>query len=196
MACDYGNGRRIAFGREGSPAADLPDAVAASCAIPGFYRPVRIGGRDYVDGGVCSASNLDLVAREGLDVVICLNPTSTRERSGAPGLGDRVAGALRAASGRRLGHEAKRVRGRGADVVLIQPIADDLGVMGRNLMSGRRRNEVIETARRTVAEQLREPAVRELLAGLPAGEPHKIRMPDGPPNSWPPIGPARLDRAA
>ena len=31
-------------------------AVAASCAIPGFYRPVKIGRRRYVDGGVCSAS--------------------------------------------------------------------------------------------------------------------------------------------
>ena len=39
----------------------LADAVAASCAIPGFYRPVEIGGRRYVDGGLYSASNLDLL---------------------------------------------------------------------------------------------------------------------------------------
>jgi NTE family protein len=196
VACDYGNGRRVPFGREGSPPADLPDAVAASCAIPGFYRPVRIGDRDYVDGGVCSASNLDLVAREGLDLVICLNPTSTRERSGGPGPGDRVARALRAASGRRLGHEAKRVRAFGAEVLLIQPVADDLAVMGRNLMSGRRRNQVIETAQRTVRKQLADPALRDLLEGLPAGEPHKIRMPDGPPASWPRMAPPGLGRAA
>ena len=56
----------------------LADAVAASCAIPGFYRPVDIGGRRYVDGGVRSASNLDLLAGHELDLVICLNPTSTR----------------------------------------------------------------------------------------------------------------------
>jgi NTE family protein len=49
--------------------------VAASCAIPGFYRSVRIGGRRYVDGGVQSTSNLDLMAGLGLDLVICLNPT-------------------------------------------------------------------------------------------------------------------------
>jgi hypothetical protein len=45
-------------------------------------------------------------------------------------------------------------------------------------------------ARRTVAEQLREPAVAELLAGLPPGEPHMVSRPPGDPATWPPIGPA------
>src|SRR3954451_12605167 len=49
VACDYSTGRRVPFGRPGSPGADLADAVAASCAIPGFYRPVDIGHRRYVD---------------------------------------------------------------------------------------------------------------------------------------------------
>jgi len=196
MACDYSTGRRIPFGRSDAPKADLADAVAASCSIPAFYRPVRIGGREYVDGGVRSASNLDLLADLDLDLVICLNPTSTREPSAGTGVLDRVAHATRQASGRRLGHEAKRVRGKGSEVVLIQPVADDLVVMGRNLMSGARRNEVIETAQRTVAEQLREAGVREVLRDLPAGEPHKIRMPDGPPASWPELVPGAGRRAA
>ena len=59
--------------------------------------------------------------------------------------------------------------------------------MGRNLMSGARRQAVIETARRTVREQLRRPELARLLEGLPAGEPHKIRRPSGPPSSWPPL---------
>ena len=41
VACDYATGRRVAFGREDAPAVDLADAVAASCAIPGFYHPVK-----------------------------------------------------------------------------------------------------------------------------------------------------------
>ena len=65
------------FGRADAPAADLADAVAASCAIPGFYHPVEIGGRRYVDGGMYSTSNLDLLRDRGLDLVICLNPTSS-----------------------------------------------------------------------------------------------------------------------
>ena len=82
VACDYESGRRTPFGRLDSPNAEIADAVAASCAIPGFYRPVKIGGRRYVDGGVCSASNLDLLAGRGLDLVICLNPLSSESASG------------------------------------------------------------------------------------------------------------------
>ena len=41
----------------------MADAVAASCAIPGFYHPVEIDGRRYVDGGMRSTSNLDLADR-------------------------------------------------------------------------------------------------------------------------------------
>ena len=40
----------------------LIDAVAASCAVPGIWPPVRIGGRRYVDGGVRSSDNADLAA--------------------------------------------------------------------------------------------------------------------------------------
>ena len=191
VACDYSSGKRTVFGRPGTPKAELADAVAASCAIPGFYRPVSVGGRRYVDGGVNSASNLDLLARRNLDLVICLNPTSTLE-GGAPGanLLDRFLDLNRAASGRRLGSEAKRVRAGGTEVVLIQPTTEDLEVIGRNLMSGRRRNEVIETAMRTVAEAVRERRVAELLAGLPEGEPHKIARPQGPPDEWPDLVPA------
>jgi hypothetical protein len=70
-------------------------------------------------------------------------------------------------------------------VVLIQPTSEDLAAMGPNLMSTRNRNPVIETAIRTVGEQLREPSVAELLEGLPAGNPYRVRRPDGPPSTWP-----------
>ncbi len=190
MACDYTSGRRVAFGREDAPTAELAQAVAASCAIPGFYRPVEISGRRYVDGGVCSTSNLDVLRGEGLDLVFCLNPTSSRASVAARSLSARAAQATRAASGRRLGSEARRVREAGTDVVLIQPTAEDLEVMGANLMSGRRRHEMIELARRTVAEQLRAPEVRELLEDLPPGAPERVRRPDGPPSEWPRLLPS------
>jgi hypothetical protein len=44
--------------------------------------------------------------------------------------------------------------------------------MGRNLMRRRNRHQVIELARRTVAEQLRAPEAAELLQGLASGRPH------------------------
>ena len=187
MACDYTTGRRVAFGRAGAPTADLTKAVAASCAIPGFYRPVSIAGRRYVDGGVYSASNLDVLRSEGLDLVICLNPTSSRARTSSKSLADRTAGATRSVAGRRLGREARKVREAGTEVVLIQPTEEDLAVMGRNLMSGRRRHELIELATRTVAEQLRTAAPAELLADLPPSAPERIGRPAGPPSEWPSI---------
>src|SRR5215210_2876789 len=187
VATDYGSGKRVPFGRIDSPQAALPDAVAASCAIPGFFRPVEIGGRRYVDGGVCSVSYLDLLAGRGLDLVICLNPLSSRFSTGSLNPVARVTQMTRTASGRRLGHEARKVRAYGTEVALIQPTAEDLAVMGGNMMSRKRRHEVVETALRTVAEQLRAPELRELVAGLPKGEPHKIRQPAGPPSSWPEI---------
>jgi NTE family protein len=189
VACDYSTGRRVPFGRPGAPQADLQDAVAASCAIPGFYRPVTIGGRRYVDGGMYSASNLDLLADAGLDLIICLNPTSTLERSTSPNPLDRLAEAVRKGAGRRLGYEAKKVRAKGTEVVLIQPIADDLALMGRNLMRRKGRHDVIITARQTVAEQLRRSEPADLLGELPKGEPHKIAKPEGDPSTWPAIGP-------
>jgi NTE family protein len=198
VTCDYRTGRRVPFGREGSPPARLADAVAASCAIPGFYRPVEIGGRCYVDGGVCSPSSVDLLAGRGLDLVICLNPLS-----GAPGSSadprDWLGVLSRGANGRRLAHEVRKVRRLGTEVVTIEPTTDDLRAMGRNMMGVKRRRQVIETAERTVLEQLRRPETRELLRGLPPGEPHKIRRPPGPPSTWPPMTkrePASRTRAA
>jgi NTE family protein len=187
VACDYATGRRVAFGRAGSPPAELADAVAASCAIPGFYRPVEIGGRLYVDGGMRSASNLDLLRDEELDLVICLNPTSSLHPVRA--IDPREWGSLvfRRESGRRLGSEARRLRERGIPVVLVQPTGDDLETMSRNLMSTRNRNRVIAVARRTVAAQLRAPENAELLRPLPAGRPEKVRRPDAPPSEWPPL---------
>ncbi len=199
VACDYESGRRTPFGRLGSPRAHIADAVAASCAIPGFYRPVRIGGRRYVDGGVCSVSNMDLVAGRGFDLVICLNPLTSRsegERKGRGGVtgvaGGAINGALdflpsltRRASRGRLLREERKVRRYGTEVVIIEPTAEDHAAMGHNWMSSERRQDVIDTAEETVAKQLRNPALRKLLSGLPSGEPHKISRPSGPPSSWP-----------
>src|ERR687887_1802768 len=134
VASDYSTGRRVAFGREGSPTADLADAVAASCAIPGLYHPVTLDGRRYVDGGIYSTSNADILRNEGLDLIVCLNPTSTLHPIRAINPRDAVNLIFQRQSGRRLGHETKRLRAAGTEVVLIQPLREDLEAMGPNLM--------------------------------------------------------------
>jgi NTE family protein len=211
VTCDYHTGRRVPFGRLDAPNAHIADAVAASCAIPGFYHPVKIGRRRYIDGGVCSASNLDLVAGRGLDLVICLNPLSSGteldddDRRNGRGPLRRLApldprdwlGALsRQANGRRLAHEAGKVRRFGSEVLLIEPTAQDHAAMGHNLMSGARRQQVIETAIGTTRAQLKCARAQDLLRDLPPGEPHKVRRPDGPPSSWPELRPAAVTESA
>ena len=166
MACDLGSGKRVAFGREGCPEADLADAVAASCAIPGFYRPVSIDGREYVDGGVCSPSNLDVLRHCGLDLVVCFNPTSSLHRSANRRITERIGDAYRGVSRARLDREIGKLREVGTPVLAIQPTADDLLVMGTNLMAAGNLESVSEVARRTVAEQLAAPRARDFVQAL------------------------------
>ena len=182
VAADYGTLERVVFGRQGSPPADLADAVAAACAIPAFYHPVKIGDRLYIDGGVNSVSNLDLLADEKLDLVICLNPMTSLHHP--RGLTARAAALVRSLNGRRLGREARLLRERGVKVVLIQPVARDLAAMGPNYMSRTRRHEVITTAIQTVTVQLRQPEIAKMLRILPRGAPDRVARPDLPPSQW------------
>jgi NTE family protein len=187
VACDYANGRRVCFGRKTAPRARLEDAVAASCAIPGFYRPVRINRRLYVDGGIWSTSNLDVLRGQELDLVICLNPTSTLHPIRAANPMSAFNLIFNRESGRRLGREARKLREEGTDVILIQPTGRDLEAMGVNLMARSGRNRVIETARETVAEQLAAPLREGRLNDLPPGDPDMVRRPTRPSWEWPGI---------
>jgi NTE family protein len=56
-----------------SDGVELIDAVAASCAVPGIWPPVTIGGERYVDGGMRSTTNFDLAA--GCDPVVVIGPS-------------------------------------------------------------------------------------------------------------------------
>ena len=133
-----------------------------------------------MDGGVYSTSNLDVLAGQGLDLVICLNPTSSLHAPQPRTLGERAASVLRQASGRRLGSEARRVRASGTQVVLIQPTVHELDAMGTNLMSSKRRREVTEVAAHTIAKHLRETDLGERLSDLPRGLPELTGRPAGP----------------
>jgi NTE family protein len=62
---------------------------------------------------------------------------------------------MRAAVGRRLGREARKLRDSGTKVLMLQPGADDVKVMGFNMMSGKRRVQVAQTAVKSTALTLR-----------------------------------------
>src|SRR5438046_928626 len=65
---------RVVFGAGELRDVPISKAVAASSAIPGFFDPYPINGRDYVDGGVGFSGHADLAAEAGADVVFVVNP--------------------------------------------------------------------------------------------------------------------------
>ena len=137
-AVDLQTSRLVTFGRAGAPGAQVPEAVAASCAIPAFFAPVSIEGVRYVDGGVHSPTNADLVAGLGLDLVVISSPMSIA-RNSARLAADQAA---RRVARFALVREVARIRRRGTPVLTFQPTAADLAVMGINAMDPSRRADV------------------------------------------------------
>jgi NTE family protein len=148
VAVDRGSGRRVVFGSDGAPEAGVADAVAASCAIPGFFAPVAIGGREYVDGGVWSPTNLDLARAGRGDRVLCLVPTAAMGTAPALAIRGLVAGWRLA-----TGVEAAAARRRGASVEIVGPDAGAARALGTDLMNPGRRGAVL-------AEGFRQGAAR------------------------------------
>jgi NTE family protein len=137
-ALELESGRRVIFGAPGAPSTTVAQAVLASCAIPGVFAPVAIGGRRYVDGGAWSPTNLDAAPVSGGERVLCLNPTgSLRPARGA------IAGAIGPISRSAAAGEALALRHRGAQVRTINPDAASARAMGVNLMNPSRRAAVI-----------------------------------------------------
>jgi NTE family protein len=164
VAMDYDTGRRVPFGRPTSPAASLADAVMASCSIPGWYTPVTIGGRRYVDGGTCSPTSLDLLAGLGLDEVVVLAPMISFDYDEPGTVIGRMERRFRRAMTKRVLHEAGKVRRQGTAVTLLGPGREDLEAIGVNLMDHRRRTSVLDTSLRTTAAALDGPGPARMSA--------------------------------
>jgi NTE family protein len=154
VGVDYGTGRRVAFGRPGAPAASLADAVVASCSIPGWHAPKVIDDRRYVDGGVRSVASVDLLQRERLDAVFVLAPMASHETDRPVRPTWRAERLMRQMHAAALDREVGKVAATGARVIVLTPGPTDLAAMGANLMDGRRRLEVLETARWTSRRRL------------------------------------------
>jgi NTE family protein len=164
------DGRRVVFGRGGAPRADVADAVAASCAIPGFFEPVTIDEIRYVDGGVHSPTNADVLASEQLDLVIVSSPMSITGGSGR--LRPSIDLPARRVSRLYLAREVARIRRRRVPVITFQPTVDDLAVMGLNAMDPDRRGPVTRQARASALRKLARDDVRATLRELAAaGQP-------------------------
>lgn len=160
VTVDVRTGRRVVLGRRTPPRTDLHTAVMASCAIPAFFQPQRVGRRTLVDGGVHSTTNLDLATKISPDVIVGVVPMGWDEAS-PPSLREQ---ATRLHAHRRLRREVGQARRQGADVLLLQPTADDLQAFGGWNMMRRQGNEkVTRIAYDSAARQLERPEARAVL---------------------------------
>lgn len=164
VAADYRTGRRVVFGRTELPGraassaslrvAPLPDAVLASCSIPGWFPPTVIGGIPYVDGGVLSNASVDVLFGVPLDEVYVLAPMGALHTAHPPGTLARLDHRVRRWISRRILADAARLRSTGVRVSVLAPAQAELDVMGLNLMDPSRRLAVLESARRGVRHRL------------------------------------------
>ncbi|MPZ74193.1 MAG: patatin-like phospholipase family protein [Nitriliruptorales bacterium] len=147
------DGVRVAFGRAGAPPCDVGHAVAASCAIPGYFAPVEIEGESYVDGGAHSPTNADLLADQALDLVVVVAPMAVARGASSPSAMLQARGFFRL----QLAREARTLRRRGTEVVAFSPTAADLEVMGWNAMAQGRSRAVTDRAYASAVGRLEDP---------------------------------------
>jgi NTE family protein len=116
-AVDTGSGEFRAFAA--GQGVGLIDAVAASCAVPGVWPPVTIGGRRWMDGGIRSPANADLAA--GRDAVVVLAPVTQGLR------------------GTSVPSQVAALRQRGRAVAVVRPDRAARAAIGRNVLDPARR---------------------------------------------------------
>ncbi|HJS56951.1 MAG TPA: patatin-like phospholipase family protein [Vicinamibacteria bacterium] len=195
VAVDLDSGEAVAFGEEGHRSVPISKAVQASTAMPGLYRPVRLGGRDYVDGGVKKTAHINLAIRHGADLVICINPIvpilnrgpkapldGHLSNKGVSFVLDQVFRIM--LHGRmQYGMERYETEHPDVDILLIEPTRDDMRMFGYNIMRMSARKVVAEDGYRSVVQSFRRNRARyeRVLKrhGIRLGDPS--RLPAHPP---------------
>jgi NTE family protein len=109
VATDLDTAERVLFGKNHNSRVPISLAAAASAAVPVLYTPVRIEGRDYVDGGLRGTASIDIAIEHGAELVICVNPlvpfdNTARTTRNIP----------------KLGEDASHVREKGLSAIINQ----------------------------------------------------------------------------
>ena len=73
-ATNLNTAKAMLFGHDEDASLTISEAVQASSAIPGFYKPARINDQEFVDGGVRRTANLSSAAAKGADLILAYNP--------------------------------------------------------------------------------------------------------------------------
>jgi NTE family protein len=147
--------------------ASLPQAVEASCAVPGLYAPVRVGGRRLVDGGVQSVTNLDLAIRTWCRTVIALSPMGFEPRRPP----DQLRVMARQRFNNQLRGEAAAVRHSGASLLHLRPTGEELQHHGYNMLSLAGNDQVMRAAYESTARRLETASAQRVLATIEPARP-------------------------
>lgn len=183
IATDLDTGQRVVFGNNEHSHVPISLAVAASSAVPLLYKPVRIGQRDFIDGGMRGTASIDLAIENGAKLIVCINPLvplNNTRKQGIPLLGpdgtfisDRGLQAIASQVTRimmrsGLNYHIKQLRRRhpDVDIILIEPRRDDYQMFFYNIMRYSARLLVAEHGYKSVALDLadRYQEYKEILA--------------------------------
>ena len=139
-AIDLDRAERVVFGRDELRDVPVSQAVAASTAIPGFFEPYTVAGRDYVDGGVGFCGHADLAAEAGADTVLVINPLVPTLLDGAVAMRTRGLYSIMEQANRiysqnllQLGLATLAVKHPRTDFFLLQPPRTDTPLFGPSM---------------------------------------------------------------
>ena len=134
-AVDVDGRGRVIFGKGHDDATEVSRAVAASCCVPGVFRPYKIGDRYHLDGELARGLSTDLAVEQGADVVIVSNVyRQTLTRPGSKSLAERgPLGVLTQTLNIMLGEKEQRgleLASRTSPKVTFINVSPDLGSFG------------------------------------------------------------------
>lgn len=187
VAVDLDSGHAVRFGAPGHDDIAISKAVQASSALPGFYPPVEIGGRYYVDGALQRTLHASVALDADIDVLLALNPLVPFDASQISAKGLETPASLISGGLPRVLSQTIRAMlysrmlvGFGkydrsydhSDLVLFQPDLDDAEMFFTNVFSFASRQYLCEHAYQQTLDDLR--AQREELG--PLLERHGLRL--------------------
>jgi NTE family protein len=169
-ATDLDTCERIVFGAEGWDDIPISTAVRASTALPMVYEPVEVNGRELVDGGIVSTTNMDIAVEAGAKFIVVVNPlvpyvndlsrtTADGRRPqrvsdmGLPQIGYQT---FKLMAYQRLHQVAREWEERypGVDIVLIEPEANDELMFQTSIMNYTKRVEIAKHGFQSVTLKL------------------------------------------
>ena len=159
-ATDLDTCERIVFGEEGWSDVPISKAVECSTCLPVVYKPVDLKGRQFVDGGIRSTTNVDIAVEKGAKFIVVVNPlvpyVNDFERTiptvfgrrvrrvsdmGLPAIANQT---FRLIAHQRL-HQAVEMwqeKYPGVDIVLLEPQPNDELMFGTPIMDYSRRLKI------------------------------------------------------